>query len=56
MRQSGFQQNIPSKPINLDEAHKDDMRGITNRNWSQYHKRWITMWNDQHNRAIQGTP
>ena len=30
------------------------MRGRTDKYWPQYHQRWIVMWNDCHNRIIQG--
>ena len=54
MRQFGFRQGIPSEPQNLDELHKEDMRGITYRYWPEYHQRWIVMWTDRHNHLIQG--
>ncbi|XP_027905255.1 protein MAIN-LIKE 1-like isoform X2 [Vigna unguiculata] len=56
MRQFGFRQNIPIDPLNLDQLHKEDMRGRTDRCWPQYHQKWIAMWNDRHNRLIQGIP
>ncbi|XP_068503789.1 protein MAIN-LIKE 1-like [Phaseolus vulgaris] len=37
MRQFGFRQSIPSDPFNLDQLHKEDMRGRTDRYWPQYH-------------------
>jgi len=36
MRQFGFHQNIPNDPLNLDQLHKEDMRGRTDRYWPQY--------------------
>jgi len=54
MRQFGFRQPIPVDPVNLDEVHKQDIRGRTDRYWPQYHQNWIAMWNDRHNRLIQG--
>ena len=54
MCQFGFQQSIPHDPFNLDQLHKEDMRGRTDRYWPQYHVAWIAMWNDRHNRLIQG--
>ncbi|XP_068487148.1 protein MAIN-LIKE 1-like [Phaseolus vulgaris] len=49
MRQFGFRQSIPSDPFNLDQLHKEDMRGRIDRYWPQYHVAWIAMWNDRHN-------
>jgi len=43
---------VPSDPFNLDQLHKEDMRGQTDRYWPQYHVAWISMWNDRHNRII----
>ncbi|XP_068504171.1 protein MAIN-LIKE 1-like [Phaseolus vulgaris] len=54
MRQFGFRQSIPHDPFNLDQLHKEDMRGRTDRYWPQYHVAWIAMWNDRHNCLIQG--
>jgi len=54
MRQFGFRQSIPSEPFNLDQLHKEDMRGRTDRYWPQYHVAWIAMWNDRHNHLIYG--
>lgn len=54
MRQFGFRQTIPTDPLNLDQLHKEDMRGRTERYWPQYHERWIVLWKDRHNRLIQG--
>ena len=54
MRQFGFRQSIPSDPFNLDQLHKEDMRGRTDRYWPQYHVAWITMWNDRRNHLIHG--
>ncbi|XP_068492340.1 protein MAIN-LIKE 1-like [Phaseolus vulgaris] len=54
MRQFGFRQSIPHDPFNLDQLHKEDMRGRTYRYWPQYHVAWIAMWNDRHNCLIQG--
>jgi len=54
MRQFGFRQSIPSDPFNLDQLHKEDMRGRTDRYWPQYHVAWIAMWNDRHNHLIHG--
>jgi len=56
MRQFGYRQSIPHDPCNLDEVHKEDMRGRSDRYWSQYHQRWITMWNDRQSRLIKGVP
>jgi len=46
MRQFGFHQSIPTNPLNLNQVHKNNMKGRTNRYWPNYHKRWTTMWND----------
>lgn len=54
MRHFGFRQNIPSGPINLDDAHKEDMRERMNKIWEEHHQRWIVTWNDQHNRIVNG--
>jgi len=54
MRQFGFRQNIPTNPLNLDQLHREDMRGRIERNWPQYHAAWIAMWNDRYNRLIEG--
>lgn len=54
MRHFGFRQNIPSGPINLDDAHKEDMRERMNKIWEEYHQRWIVTWNDQHNCIVNG--
>ena len=43
MRQFGFRQSIPSEPQNLDELHKEDMRGRTDRYWLECHQRWIVI-------------
>jgi len=56
MRQFGFRQNIPNDPLNLDQLHKEDMRGKTDRYWLQYHATWIQMWDEHHNHVIQGIP
>jgi len=54
MRQFGLRQNIPSNSVNLDQVHKDDLRGRNDRDWPTNHQHWIAIWNDQHNRVIQG--
>jgi len=54
MRQFGLRQNIPSDPINLDQVHRDDLRGRNDRDWPAHHQQWIAIWNDRHNRVIQG--
>ena len=54
MRQFGLRQPIPDNPLNLNDIHKDDMRGRTDRHWLYYHQKWIAMWNDWHVRLIQG--
>ena len=54
IHQFGFRQTILSDPLNLDQLHREDMRGRTDRYWPRYHAAWITMWNDHHNRPIQG--
>jgi len=41
-----------SNPINLDQTHKDDVEGRNDRYWSEYHKQWITMWNDWYDCVI----
>jgi len=33
MRQFGLRQNIPPEPVNLDQVHKDDLRGRNDRDW-----------------------
>ena len=45
MRQFGLGQPIPVDPLNLDDVHKDDMRGRTDRYWPYNHPKWIVMWN-----------
>jgi len=37
MTQFGFHQNIPNDPFNLNQLHKEDMRGRIDRYWPQYH-------------------
>jgi len=54
MRQFGLRQPIPLDPLNLDDVHKDDIRGRTDRNWPHYHQKWIAMWNDRQTSLIQG--
>jgi len=54
MRQFRFWQNLPSDPMNLDDAYRDYMRG-RKRNWQEYHQWWITMWNDRHIHLVQWT-
>jgi len=54
MRQFKIRQSIPVDPLNLDEVHKQDMRDRTDRYWPQHHQHWIALWNDGHNRLIQG--
>jgi len=56
MRQFGLRQNIPPKPVNLDQVHKDDLRGRNDRDWVAHHHQWIAIWNDRQNQIIQGTP
>jgi len=56
MRQFGLRQNIPPKPVNLDQVHRDDLRGRNDRDWVAHHHQWITIWNDRENRIVQGTP
>ena len=46
MQQFGYRQPIPYNPCNFDEVHKVYIRGRSYKCWSQYHQRWITMWND----------
>ena len=33
MRQFGLRQNIPPEPVNLDQVHRDDLRGRNDRDW-----------------------
>jgi len=54
MRQFGLRQPILVDPLNLDDVHKDDMRGRMDRYWPHYHQKWIVMWNDKHTCLIQG--
>jgi len=37
MWQFGFTQNIPFDPVNLIQVHRDDLRGINDRDWAAYH-------------------
>ena len=37
MRQFGLRQNIPPDPVNLDQVHRDDLRGRNERDWAAYH-------------------
>jgi len=46
MKQFGLCYPIPVDPLNLDDVHKDDMRGRTDRHWPHYHQKWIAIWND----------
>jgi len=55
MRQFGLRQNILPYPINLDQVHRDDLRGRNEIDWVAHHHRWIAIWNDRQNRVIQGT-
>jgi len=43
MRQFRFRQNIPNDPLNLDQLHKEYMRGRTDWYWPHYHATWIQM-------------
>ncbi|BAT74599.1 hypothetical protein VIGAN_01230200 [Vigna angularis var. angularis] len=56
MRQFGFRQNVPHPPMNLDEEHKQDMRGRADWNWHEHHHQWIALWNDRHNCVFNGIP
>jgi len=56
MRQFGLRQNIPPEPVNLDQVHRDDLRGRNDRDWVGHHHQWIAIWNDRENRIVQGTP
>ena len=39
MRQFGLRQNIPPDPINLDQVHRNDLRGRNERDWVAHHHR-----------------
>ena len=56
MRQFGLRQNIPPESVNLDQVHRDDLRGRNDRDWVAHHHQWIAIWNDRQNRIIQDTP
>ena len=56
MRQFGLRQNIPPDPVNLNQVHKDDLRGRNDRDWVAHHHQWIAIWNDRQNQIIQCTP
>ena len=56
MHQFGLRQNISLEPINLDQGHKDDLRGRNDKDWVAHHHQWIAIWNDRQNRIIQDTP
>ena len=51
MRQFEFRQSISYDPLNLDQLHKEDIKGQTDWYWPQYHATCIPMCND---RLIQG--
>ncbi|BAT89103.1 hypothetical protein LR48_Vigan09g058400 [Vigna angularis] len=42
--------------MNLDEEHKQDMRGCADWNWQEHHQQWVALWNDRHNRVFNGIP
>lgn len=56
MCQFGFQQTIPSTPMNLDDVHNEDMRGRADWNWQEHHHQWIALWNDRHNPVFNDIP
>lgn len=37
MQQFRFCQSIPTDPLNLNQMHKENMRGIIDPHWPQYH-------------------
>ena len=56
MCQFGLRQKIPPNQVNLDQVHRDNLRGRNDKDWVAQHHQWIAIWNDRQNWIIQGTP
>lgn len=56
MRQFGFKQGVPNPPRDLGKFHNMDFRGQSEFDWGDYHRTFISEWNNWNNTMIYGQP
>ncbi|QHO54895.1 uncharacterized protein DS421_3g60790 [Arachis hypogaea] len=55
-RQFGLQQEVPSQPMMLAEAHNMVLTGPTNKDWRDEHYAYIMMWTNRLTSVLVGDP